>query len=104
MNSDELFKDMAAFENEGAEYMTPVQYSKVRPVHSPQIYAWIRNKQLGWKNCDCGRKVINVEEADELLRSKGKLPPKDDPADPYGYYEDRDETGRRERAEEDDNA
>jgi len=76
MNIDQLIADMQAFDREGAEFMTPVQYSKIRPVKSPQVYSWLRQGQLGWKHCDCGRKVISVAEADELMRSKGKLPPK----------------------------
>jgi len=75
VNNDDLIRQLEAFENEGAEYMTPVQYSKIRPIRSPQVYNYLRSGQLGWKHCDCGRKVINVEEADALLRAKGKLPP-----------------------------
>ena len=76
MNADDIIKDMMAFDNEGSEWMSPVQYAKIRPVHAPQVYGWMKNGTLEWKYCDCGRRVINVEEADELLRSKGKLPPK----------------------------
>lgn len=74
-NIDDILKDMEAFDREGAEFMTPVQYSKIRPVQAPQIYGWLNKGVLNWKRCDCGRKVINVQEADDLLRSKGKLPP-----------------------------
>jgi hypothetical protein len=76
MNTDDLIKEMQAFDNEGAPFMTPVQYAKIRPIGSPQLYAWMRNGALAWKRCDCGRRVIDVETTDELLRSKGKLPPK----------------------------
>lgn len=75
MNIDEVLKDMEAFDNEGAKFMTPIQYSKVRPVQGPQVYGWMRSGALSWKRCDCGRRVINVEEADELMRSKGRLAP-----------------------------
>jgi hypothetical protein len=75
MNTDQLIADMEAFDREGSEFMTPVQYAKIRPVSSPQIYQWMRSGQLTWKHCDCGRRVIEVEEADTLLRTKGKLPP-----------------------------
>jgi hypothetical protein len=75
MNSDELFKEFEAFENEGPEYLSPCDYAKIRPIRPQQIYQWIKSNQLGWKHCDCGRKVINVEETDKLMRSKGKLPP-----------------------------
>lgn len=75
MNIDEVLRDMESFENEGPAYLSPCSYAKIRPVSGPQVYQWIRTGQLGSKYCDCGRKVINVAEADELLRSKGKLPP-----------------------------
>lgn len=75
MNIDDIMSDMAAFDNEGAEFMTPIQYSKIRPVQAPQIYGWMKRGYLNWKHCDCGRRVINVQEADDLMRSKGRLPP-----------------------------
>jgi hypothetical protein len=75
-NIDELIADMAAFDNEGATYMTPIQYSKIRPILAPQVYGWMRTGKLDWKYCDCGRRVIEVAEADDLMRAKGKLPPK----------------------------
>lgn len=74
MNSDELFKEFEAFENEGPAYLSPCSYAKIRPVSGPQVYGWIRSGQLNSKYCECGRKVINVIEADDLLRQKGKLP------------------------------
>lgn len=75
MNIDDFLRDVEAFDREGAEFMTPVQYAKVRPVQAPQVYGWIRTGKITWKHCECGRKVINVQEVDDLLRSKGKLPP-----------------------------
>jgi hypothetical protein len=75
MNIDDIMRDMEAFDREGAEFMTPVQYAKIRPIQAPQVYGWIRTNKISWKRCDCGRKVINVQEVDDLMRSKGKLPP-----------------------------
>ena len=75
MNIDEVLKDMEAFENEGAEFMTPVQYAKVRPVQAPQVYGWIKTGKISSHRCLCGRKIISVQEVDDFLRSKGKLLP-----------------------------
>lgn len=75
MNIDDIVKDMEAFDNEGAEFMTPVQYAKVRPVQAPQVYGWMKSGKINWQRCQCGRKIINVQEVDDFLRSKGKLPP-----------------------------
>jgi hypothetical protein len=83
MNIDDVIKDMEAFDNEGPEYLTPCMYAKIRPVQSPQIYQWIRSGQLNWKYCECGRKVVKVEEADDFMRSKGKLPPKETAEDAH---------------------
>jgi hypothetical protein len=102
---DEFIARIEADEISDQKVATPVSYSKIRPVSSPQVYQWIRRGRLAMFKCICGRNVINIAEADELLRALGKLPPLEepDPEDPYGYYEDRDETGREERREEYDN-
>jgi hypothetical protein len=74
MNIDEFEAELSKFENEGPAFLSPCSYAKIRPVSGPQVYGWIRTGQLNSKYCDCGRKVINVAEADDLLRQKGKLP------------------------------
>jgi hypothetical protein len=100
-NIDEVIARMQADDLEDQIYATPVQYSKIRPVASPQVYGYIRRNRLPTYTCQCGRNVIKIEEADALLRSLGKLPPKlgdEDNEDPEGaYYEDRDDAGREER-------
>jgi hypothetical protein len=102
-NTDQLIADMIAFDQEGQKYMSPAAYAKIRPVHAPQLYGWAKRDVIVLETCQCGRRVLNVEEVDEVLRAKGKLPPlleDEDPEDRYGYYQDRDETGRAERVEE----
>ena len=111
MNLDEVAAAIEADEASEQKVATPVQYSHMRPISSPQVYGYIRRGRLKMYYCLCGRKVIKIAEADELLRELGKLPPllededlsEDDRiAEETGYYEDRDSTGRAERAEEDD--
>jgi hypothetical protein len=75
MNIDEFEKMLEADELNDQPYMKPVQYAKLRGLYPQQVYGWMRNGTLTSKRCDCGSRVIEVYEADELLRAKGKLPP-----------------------------
>jgi hypothetical protein len=75
MNIDELIAKMKEDELSDQKYMTPVQYSKTRPIRPQVIYSWIRKGLVEHHICDCGRKVIEVEVIDEIMRSKGRLPP-----------------------------
>jgi hypothetical protein len=69
-NTDEFIERMQKDDLAEQQWMTPVAYAKVRPISSPQIYQLARNKKLvldekdllEW--CRCGRRVLNVREAD----------------------------------------
>jgi len=50
--------------------MTPRDYGKLRGVAPQLVYYHIRAGHLVPDTCDCGRKVIIVEEADELFRKE----------------------------------
>ena len=73
MNIDELIAQMEADENEDAPYITPVNYGKLRGIAPQLVYYHIRAGHITYKHCDCGRRVIDKEEADEYFRSIGKL-------------------------------
>jgi hypothetical protein len=75
MNIDEVIKQMQADEEADARYITPVNYGKLRGIAPQLIYYYIRAGHITTKHCDCGRRVIEKEEADEYLRSVGKLKP-----------------------------
>jgi hypothetical protein len=64
MNIDDFIRKVEQDELADAQYITPVNYSKIRPVSSPQIYQLIRNKKLHKHTCACGRTVIELAEAD----------------------------------------
>jgi hypothetical protein len=81
MNTDELFELMQRDEEEDARYITPVNYGRLRGIAPQLIYYYIRTHKITYKRCDCGRKVIEKEEADEYLRSVGKLSPLVDSGD-----------------------
>jgi hypothetical protein len=75
MNTDEFFERIRQDELEDQLVATPVQYSHIRPISSPQVYGFIRRGRLQVHTCVCGRNVIVIAEADALLRELGKLPP-----------------------------
>jgi len=73
-NFDELEAQIREDELNDAELITPVNYAKIRPISSPQIYAKIRNNKLQKVICPCGRTCINLREADEYFRKlRGEL-------------------------------
>jgi hypothetical protein len=75
MNIDETIAQMMADESEDARYITPVDYGKLRGIKPQLIYYYIRRQYITTMRCGCGRRVIEKEEADEYLRSIGKLKP-----------------------------
>jgi hypothetical protein len=75
MGIDETIAQMQADEEADAKLITPVNYGKLRGIKPQLIYYYIRAGHITYMHCDCGRKVIVKEEADEYLRSVGKLKP-----------------------------
>lgn len=67
-NIDELITKMQLDELADAPLISPVNYAKVRARLTPQsVYYRIRTKQLKTYTCNCGRKCINIKEADALF-------------------------------------
>lgn len=50
--------------------MTPIEYARARGIAPQKVYYNIRNHKLNFGYCDCGRKVIDIEEADTLFKFK----------------------------------
>jgi hypothetical protein len=71
VNTDELLAQMQREDLEGATKLTPVDYGKLRGIAPQLVYYHIRAKHITTMRCDCGRKVIDVDEADEHFK-KGK--------------------------------
>ena len=67
-NIDAFFKMMKAADLEGAPKMSPIDYAKLRGLYPQKVYAAIRAGRLAPTRCDCGRKVVVVEEADEYFK------------------------------------
>jgi hypothetical protein len=68
LNTDELIKLMAADEAGDAPLITPVNYAKIRPIASQLVYYAIRTHKLQTAICNCGRKCINKQDADDYYR------------------------------------
>lgn len=75
MNTDELFEQMDRDEQADARLMPPVAYGKLRGISPQLVYYHIRAHHLEVEYCDCGRKCIKREDADEFFRAIGQLPP-----------------------------
>jgi len=91
-NIDEFIARVKKDELEEQVWMTPVAYSHVRPISSPQIYQLNRNKKLVDEEgvpllepCRCGRQVLNVRKADRFFskrRPDWPVKVEDDDSDP----------------------
>jgi hypothetical protein len=53
---------------EGATLLPPIQYAKLRGMYPQKVYAALRNKRLDYAICQCGRKCVSIEEADEYFK------------------------------------
>jgi hypothetical protein len=65
---DAFIEEMKRADLEGATKMAPIDYAKLRGIFPQKVYKAIRDKRLAPVQCDCGRKVVVVEEADELFK------------------------------------
>jgi len=68
MGIDEVIAEMEADELSDAKKLSPRDYAKLRSMYPQKVYAALRNKRLAWGWCDCGRKVIVVDEADKFFK------------------------------------
>lgn len=75
-NHDELIRRMEQddLEDRAAEqtHMTPRDYARARSVTPQLVYYYIRNGRISPSACSCGRRVIEVAEADEVFRFTNK--------------------------------
>lgn len=95
---DDLFKQIEA--DELADYadtvtkLTPIEYARLRGIAPQLVYYRLRNRALKWHRCNCGRKVIDIAEADAVFKFKeGEKRGKEDAwqeqsADEEGFDED----------------
>jgi len=65
---EEAIKEMILGDLEGATMMSPIDYAKRRGIYPQQVYKALRDKRLNPTTCECGRKVVVVDEADRLFK------------------------------------
>jgi archaeosine-15-forming tRNA-guanine transglycosylase len=65
---DEVIAEMKRDELEGATKLPPIQYAHLRGMYPQKVYAALRHGKLKQVVCECGRKVVVVEEADEYFK------------------------------------
>lgn len=71
---EDLIKQMED-DSEGATKGSPIEVAKILGIKHPQkIYQWLRTGKLKWSTCDCGRRVVVIEEVRQLLESQSKTP------------------------------
>jgi hypothetical protein len=70
LNTDELIAQMQLDELSEAPLISPVNYSKIRPITPQLVYYAIRNKKIKTYVCNCGRRCIDIKEADDFYRAK----------------------------------
>lgn len=73
MDSDELLRQMQ--EDDLADQaelgkMTPREYAKLRNIAPQLIYYYVRTGHMKMEICVCGRKVVDVAQADAYLAEK----------------------------------
>jgi hypothetical protein len=65
---DDFIAQAEADELADAIKLPPIQYAKLRGIYPQKVYSAIRAGKLEQRNCDCGRKIVVVEEADEYFK------------------------------------
>jgi len=68
MGIDDFIRQAEEDELADATKLPPIQYAKLRGIYPQKVYAAIRARKLEERNCDCGRKIVVVEEADEYFK------------------------------------
>lgn len=66
--ADDLIRQMQADELEGATKLSPRDYGKLRGIAPQLVYYHLREGHLKWSHCECGRKVIIIDEADQYFK------------------------------------
>lgn len=75
LTTDQLFEQMQRDELldsplAEAGKATPRDYAKMHGIQPQRLYYYIRRGNLATSLCDCGRKVISIKEADDLLAAQ----------------------------------
>lgn len=67
---DELVEELARFEFEGAEKLSPIQFARYMGMAPQMVYYYLRNHVIEEEVCICGRRVVDVQSASEAIRTR----------------------------------
>jgi hypothetical protein len=68
MGIDDFIREAEEDERADATKLPVIEYAKLRGLYPQKVYTAIRNRKLEQHWCDCGRKVVWIEEADEYFK------------------------------------
>jgi hypothetical protein len=68
MAIDDFLRQAEEDERADATKLPVIQYAKMRKMYPQKVYAVIRKGKLKEHWCDCGRKVVIIEEADQYFK------------------------------------
>jgi hypothetical protein len=75
-NHDELMRQIEQDELEDKSHsvtkMSPMEYARARGMQAQLVYYYIRTGKIQDHNCICGRRVLDIEEADAFFKAKAK--------------------------------
>jgi hypothetical protein len=76
INSEEDL-ELAELRDQAEEvgYLTPREYAKARGMNPQLVYYYIRTGKLKDERCQCGRRVLHVQTADQVLQTKAASRP-----------------------------
>lgn len=72
MDTDDLIAQMERDDLDGPPKLSPVDYGRLRGIAPQLVYYHIKAKHITVSRCDCGRRVIDVKEADDYFAEKNK--------------------------------
>lgn len=68
MGIDDFIREAEEDERADATKLPVIEYAKLRGLYPQKVYAAIRARKLVQHWCECGRKVVLIEEADEYFK------------------------------------
>jgi len=69
-STDELVKQMQHDELDGAEKLSIRDYARMRSMQPQLVHYYISQGRLKPETCICGRKVLDVKDADDFFATK----------------------------------
>lgn len=78
-STDDLIEQMKADEVVGATKMSPRDWAKTKSIAPQLVYYYIKAGHIKKETCQCGRSVIDVEDAEAFWREKHGITDEDEP-------------------------